>query len=72
MSQQYWKDFDNFEHQHLAFSHIINNEKLAKETTDYLKSKEALTLNYVKDEEYFNQCYDFYDTVIEKETILVD
>ena len=51
---------------------IINNENLAKETTDYIKSKEALTLNYVKDEEYFDQCYDFYDTVIEKETILVD
>lgn len=29
ISQQFWKDFSDFRHEHLAFSKIINNEKLS-------------------------------------------
>lgn len=29
MSKQYWKDFTDFQHAHLAFSKIISNEKLS-------------------------------------------
>lgn len=29
ISQQFWKDFADFRHEHLAFSKIINNEKLS-------------------------------------------
>lgn len=67
-------NFENLTKTAIDFSDgvIINNKSLAKSTTDYLASKDTLTLNYVKGEEYFDQCFDFYDTVIEKETILVN
>ena len=29
ISQQYWKDFEDFQHEQLAFSNIISNEKLS-------------------------------------------
>ena len=29
ISQQYWKDFEDFQHEQLAFSTIISNEKLS-------------------------------------------
>ena len=51
---------------------VINSEKIDAEASKYLASKGTLSLNYVKDDEYFDQCYDFYDTVIEKETILAE
>lgn len=51
---------------------IINAEDINTDVSTYLESKNIDTLNYVKDDEYYDQCYDFYDTIIEKEAILAE
>ncbi len=51
---------------------VINAEKIDKNVEEYLGNTEIETLNYVKGDEYFDQCYDFYDTVIEKDAILAE
>lgn len=51
---------------------IINAEEINGEVKDYLGTKEVDTLNYVNGEEYFDQCYDFYDKILEKDAILAE
>lgn len=49
---------------------IINAENINKDVATYLKTVDVDTLNYVKDDEYYDQCYTFYDNIIEKDAIL--
>lgn len=51
---------------------IINDEEINSDLASYIDSKDVETLNYVNGDEYYDQCYSFYDTVIEKDSILVE
>lgn len=51
---------------------IINDEDISENIKKYIKNNSSETLNYVKDDEYYDQCYSFYDTIIEKDAILAE
>ena len=49
---------------------VLFTDDIDSEILDYANKSDASTLNFVKDEQHYENCANFYDEIIEKEANL--